>query len=261
MSTTMILLTSSFLGLRWIFKTGNFLIWELIFLSLGIYFSKKNENITLILLVLLGFQRLWLLLAAIFWYIIAKEAIDYRGLGGSFTFLSVLVLYRFDLLKSYLIQLYAGNTLSSVWDGSANHNSPSLFFNIIDFFNLQNIITLLFLIYSLAVILFIYRNLSKNIFSDKTYILSQTIFALVVLSPTFKPYLALLATISLFPLFSLMKRSSLNHFIFVYCLFINIFWIIGSLFPMGYPYSVFQIVFFISAIKVINNPHYYISND
>ena len=261
MSTTMILLTSSFLGLRWIFKTGNFLIWELIFLSLGIYFSKKNENITLILLVLLGFQRLWLLLAAIFWYIIAKEAIDYRGLGGSFTFLSVLVLYRFDLLKSYLIQLYAGNTLSSVWDGSANHNSPSLFLNIIDFFNLQNIITLLFLIYSLAVILFIYRNLSKNIFSDKTYILSQTIFALVVLSPTFKPYLALLATISLFPLFSLMKRSSLNHFIFVYCLFINIFWIIGSLFPMGYPYSVFQIVFFISAIKVINNPHYYISND
>ena len=261
LTTTMVLLTSSFLGLRWIFKTGNFLIWELIFLSLGIYFSKKNENITLILLVLLGFQRLWLLLTAIFWYIMVKEKIDYKGLGGSVGLLSVLVLFRFELFKSYLIQLYEGNTLSSVWGGSANHNSPSLLLNIVDLFNLHNNFTLFFLLYCLAILFFIYRNLVNNIFSDKTHILSHTIFLLVVLSPTFKPYLALLATISLFPLFSRMKTSSLNHFIFVYCFLINLFWVIGSIFPMGYPYSVFQIVFFISVIKVINNTNYYISNE
>ena len=261
LSTTMILLSTSFLGLRWIFKTGNFLIWEIIFLSLAIYFSKKNQNITLALLVLFGFQRLWFLLAAIFWYIIAKEKINYKGLYGSLATLLVLILVRVELLKSYLVQLYEGDTLSSVWNGNANHNSPSLFLNVVDLFNLENSFIVFFLLYCIAVFSYIYRNLNSNLFSDKSHLLSQTIFLLIVLNPTFKPYLALLATISLFPLFALMKKSSLDHFIFVYCFLINFFWIIGSVFPMGYPYSVFQIVFFISSIKVINNTDYYIFDD
>jgi len=257
----MILLTSSFLGLRWIFKTGNFLIWELIFLSLALYFSKKNENITLVLLVLLGLQRLWLLTAVIFWYIIAKEKIDYKGLLGSFSAFSILALIRFDLLYSYLFQLYGGNTLSSVWDGSANHNSPSLFLNIIDVFNLHSNFKMSLLLYCLTVLFFIYKNLVNNIFSNKTHLLSQTIFLLIVLNPTFKPYLALLATVALFPLFEMMKKNALNHFFVLYCLLSNLFWIIGSIFPMGYPYSVFQIVFLLSAIKVINDTNYYIFDD
>jgi len=261
LGTTMILLTSSFLGLRWIFKTGNFLIWELIFLSLALYFSKKNENITLVLLVLLGLQRLWLLTAVIFWYIIAKEKIDYKGLLGSFSAFSILALIRFDLLYSYLFQLYGGNTLSSVWDGSANHNSPSLFLNIIDVFNLHSNFKMSLLLYCLTVLFFIYKNLVNNIFSNKTHLLSQTIFLLIVLNPTFKPYLALLATVALFPLFEMMKKNALNHFFVLYCLLSNLFWIIGSIFPMGYPYSVFQIVFLLSAIKVINDTNYYIFDD
>ena len=261
LSTTMVLLTSSFLGLRWIFKTGNFLIWELIFLSLALYFSKKNENITLVLLVLLGLQRLWLLTAVIFWYIIAKEKIDYKGLVGSFSALSILALIRFDLLYSYLFQLYEGNTLSSVWNGNANHNSPSLFLNIVDVFNLHNNFKISLLLYCLTVLFFIYKNLVNNIFSNKAHILSQTIFLLIVLNPTFKPYLALLATVALFPLFEIMKKIALNHFFVLYCLLTNLFWIIGSIFPMGYPYSVFQIVFLLSAIKVINNTNYYIFDD
>ena len=255
------LLTSSFLGLRWIFKTGNFLVWEIIFLSLSLFFSKRNANLTLIFLLLFGFQRLWFLLAAIFWYIISKEKINNSSLISSFILLLSLMIVRFDLLTSYIIQLYQGNTLSSVWNGAADHNSPSIFLNFIDVFNLHDRLLPLLLSYSILVIFFISKYLITNIFIQNDHVISQIIFLLIILNPTFKPYLAILATISLFPLFEFMKKDSLNNFIFFYCFLINLFWIVGSIYPMGYPFSIFQIVFLISACIFVNKKSYYILYD
>ena len=85
------ILTTSFLGFRWILKTGNFLFWEIIFLLLALVFAKKNANLTLILLVLFGFQRLWFFLVPLFWFKVAKKKINYIGLGGSAIVLSSLL--------------------------------------------------------------------------------------------------------------------------------------------------------------------------
>jgi len=259
--TSATLLTSSFLGLRWILKTGNFLVWEIIFLSLALFFSKRNANITLILLLFFGFQRLWFLLAALFWYKISKEQINNRSLVSSFIFLFGLVLVRYDLLSSYLTQLYQGNTLSSIWNATANHNSPSIFLNLIDVLNLHdNLVPLLF-VYCIFVVVFIFKYSVTNIFIQNHHILSQIIFLLVILNPSFKPYLSILATIALFPLFEFMTKEFLNYFIFIFCFLINIFWILGSIYPMGYPFSIFQIVFLVSAYKVVNNKSYYVLYD
>ena len=259
--TSATLLSSSFLGLRWILKTGNFLVWEIIFLSLALFFSKRNSNITLILLLFFGFQRLWFLLAALFWYKISKEKINSSSLLASFIFLFGLFFVRYDLLSSYLTQLYKGNTLSSVWNATANHNSPSIFLNFIDVFNLHDSLVPLLFIYCLFVIFFIFKYSITNIFTQNHHILSQILFLLVILSPSFKPYLAILATISLFPLFEFMKKDFLNYFIFIFCFLANLFWILGSIYPMGYPFSIFQIVFLVSAYKVVNNKSYYILYD
>ena len=259
--TSMTLLTSSFLGLRWILKTGNFLVWEIIFLSLALFFSKRNANFTLLLLLLFGFQRLWFLLAAIFWYKIARKKINKSTLIGSFILIFSLMLVRFDLLTSYLMQLYQGNTLQSVWNGSANHNSPSVFLNIIDFFNLHNSLLPLLLSYCIFVVFFIYKYSISSIFTRNEHVISQIIFLLIIFNPTFKPYLAILATISLFPLFEFMKKDFLNNYIFIFCFLINLFWIVGSIYPMGYPFSIFQIVFLIGAGIVVNKKSYYVLYD
>ena len=55
--------------------------------------------------------------------------------------------------------------------------------------------------------------------------------------------------------------NNTDHYIFVYCFLINIFWIIGSMVPMGYPYSIFQIVFIVSTIKIMFNNESYIKDD
>ena len=255
------ILTTSFLGFRWILKTGNFLFWEIIFLLLALVFAKKNANLTLILLVLFGFQRLWFFLVPLLWFKVAKKKINYIGLGGSTLVLFSLLAIKFELLNSYINQLLNGNTISSVWNGEANHNSPSLLLNVVDLFNLHSSFLICFIVYSAIIIFYINKSLNKSIFNQRQYLLSQIIFLVVALNPTFKPYYAILAVIALVPLISLLKVNYVGHYIFVYCFLINIFWIIGSLVPMGYPYSIFQIVFILSTIKIMFNNESYVKDD
>ncbi len=255
------ILTTSFLGFRWILKTGNFLFWEITFLLLALVFAKKNANLTLILLVLFGFQRLWFILIPLFWFKVAKKKINYIGLGGSALVLFSLLGIKFELLNSYLDQLLNGNTISSVWNGEANHNSPSLLLNLVDLFNLHSSFLICFIVYSAIIIFFINKSLDESIFNQRQYLLSQIIFLVVALNPTFKPYYAILAVISLVPLIALLKVNYVGHYIFVYSFLINIFWIIGSLVPMGYPYSIFQIVFILSTIKIMFNNESYVKDD
>ena len=259
--TVMTILATSFLGFRWILKTGNFLFWEMIFLLLALVFAKKNANITLVFLVLFGFQRLWFILIPLFWFKVAKEKINYIGLGGSALVLLSLLAIKFDLLNSYINQLLNGNTISSVWNGEANHNSPSLFLNVVDLFNLHSSFLICFIVYSAIIIFYINKSLDESIFNQRQYLLSQIIFLVVALYPTFKPYYAILALIALVPLIALLKVNYVGHYIFVSCFLINIFWIIGSLVPMGYPYSIFQIVFILSTIKIMFNNESYVKDD
>ena len=259
--TVMTILATSLLGFRWILKTGNFLFWEVSLLLLALVFAKKNANITLIFLVLFGFQRLWFILIPLFWFKVAKEKINYIGLGGSLLISLSLLAIKFEFLNSYFNQLLNGNTISSVWNGEANHNSPSLLFNIIDLFNLHSNFLTCLVVYSTIVIFYISKSLDRNVFNQKEYLLSQIIFLVVALNPTFKPYYAILGVIALVPLVALLKAKYLDHYIFVYCFLINIFWIIGSMVPMGYPYSIFQIVFIVSTIKIMFNNESYIKDD
>ena len=259
--TVMTILATSLLGFRWILKTGNFLFWEVSLLLLALVFAKKNANITLIFLVLFGFQRLWFILIPLFWFKVAKEKINYIGLGGSLLISLSLLSIKFEFLNSYFNQLLNGNTISSVWNGEANHNSPSLLFNIIDLFNLHSSFLTCLVAYSTIVIFYISKSLDRNVFNQKEYLLSQIIFLVVALNPTFKPYYAILGVIALVPLVALLKAKYVDHYIFVYCFLINIFWIIGSMVPMGYPYSIFQIVFIVSTIKIMFNNESYIKDD
>ena len=259
--TVMTILATSLLGFRWILKTGNFLFWEVSLLLLALVFAKKNANITLIFLVLFGFQRLWFILIPLFWFKVAKEKINYIGLGGSLLISLSLLAIKFEFLNSYFNQLLNGNTISSVWNGEANHNSPSLLFNIIDLFNLHSNFLTCLVVYSTIVIFYISKSLDRNVFNQEEYLLSQIIFLVVALNPTFKPYYAILGVIALVPLVALLKAKYLDHYIFVYCFLINIFWIIGSMVPMGYPYSIFQIVFIVSTIKIMFNNESYIKDD
>ena len=259
--TVVTILSTSFLGFRWILKTGNFLFWEMTFLLLALVFAKKNANITLIFLVLFGFQRLWFILIPLFWFKVAKEKINYIGLGGSLLISLSLLSIKFEFLNSYFNQLLNGNTISSVWNGEANHNSPSLLLNIIDLFNLHSNFVTCFVVYSAIVIFYINKSLDGSIFKQREYLLSQIIFLVVALNPTFKPYYAILGVIALVPLIALLKASYVDHYIFVHCSLINIFWIIGSMVPMGYPYSIFQIVFIVSTIKIMFNNESYIKDD
>ena len=259
--TVMTILATSLLGFRWILKTGNFLFWEVSLLLLALVFAKKNANITLIFLVLFGFQRLWFILIPLFWFKVAKEKINYIGLGGSVLISLSLLAIKSEFLNSYFNQLLNGNTISSVWNGEANHNSPSLLFNIIDLFNLHSSFLTCLVVYSTIVIFYISKSLDRNVFNQKEYLLSQIIFLVVALNPAFKPYYAILGVIALVPLVALLKAKYVDHYIFVYCFLINIFWIIGSMVPMGYPYSIFQIVFIVSTIKIMFNNESYIKDD
>ena len=169
--------------------------------------------------------------------------------------------YARELTTIYINQLLNGNTISSVWNGEANHNSPSLLLNVVDLFNLHSSFLICFIVYSAIIIFYINKSLNKSIFNQRQYLLSQIIFLVVALNPTFKPYYAILVVIALVPLISLLKVNYLGHYIFVYCFLINIFWIIGSLVPMGYPYSIFQIVFILSTIKIMFNNESYVKDD
>lgn len=259
--TTITLLASSFLGFRWILKTGNFLIWEIVFLVLACVYSKKNENITLILLVLLGFQRLWFMLIPFFWYLITKDKIKFSSLGLSGSILFLLYSIKFELLGSYVNQILEGRTINGIWNGYANHNSPSLFLNFIDLFNLHSNFLLLMIVYAILVFLLIYNIISNSIYKKNEHILSQIIFIIIIFNPTFKPYHGLLAVIAIVPLLPLLKRKQLDFYIFVSCFVINIFWILGSVIPLGYPYSIFQIVFMLSTIRIIFNRQVQINYD
>ena len=63
-------------------------------------FAKKNANITLIFLVLFGFQRLWFILIPLFWFKVAKEKINYIGLGGSVLISLSLLAIKFEFLNA-----------------------------------------------------------------------------------------------------------------------------------------------------------------
>ena len=63
-------LFGAFLALRWVLKTGNFVMLELVFLILFVWHYKKKSHFLYLFLILFGIQRVWfLLLVPILFYL------------------------------------------------------------------------------------------------------------------------------------------------------------------------------------------------
>ena len=229
----------SFLGLRWSLKTGNFVFLELFFLTLFVVNYKKNNPISYLFLILFGFQRLWyLLLVPIFLFFDRDERLKKIQLIFSTSFF--LFLLNFNNLSVYITSLLPSSEGYSIFKEPPGHNTPSIYFGLVNGLNLSpSLITLIF--YLLASLIFLFLFMSNKSLS-KDVVAAVSICSLILLNPYLKPY----HFIFLAPLLLLIKDSYLinTKSMLLSIAYPSFFWIVASNLSVGTLTGYFQTVFF-----------------
>jgi len=229
---------SSFLSFRWILKTGNFVFLEVILLYLTLYYIKKENNLSIVFFILFAFQRVWFLSLIPILLFVNKGRLKEKLVYAGVTF-AVMIPVNLIEFNGFIENIFSGNSQYSIWSEMPSHNTPSIGLLVYKYFNLENGFALIVIHFLLLQALLFYA-LRK----DKLDPLTFFSFCLMVgtfLNPYLKPYLLIIPTVAL----ACLDQEKLNkkRYVLVSCIYPNLFWIIGSMYPMGNFFSYHQTIF------------------
>ena len=238
-------LFGAFLALRWVLKTGNFVMLELVFLILFVWYYKKKSHLLYLFLILFGIQRIWfLLLVPILFYL--DNTNFSRKVKTIISASLFAILININSLNEFLGIIFNSNSQYNILKESPGHNTPSIYLGLLNILNIDSNIFLLF-IYVLVCIFILILILRKYKMSPDIKLI--TIFTLVLLiNPYLKPY----HFIFIIPCLLLVsdtfledKKSIVSSIIIP-----NLFWIIFSNVSSGTSLGYFQLLFII--VFIIN---------
>ena len=233
----------AFLALRWVLKTGNFVMLELVFLILFVWHYKKKSHFSYLFLILFGIQRIWfLLLVPILFYLDNTEINKKVKTIVSTSLFAVLI--NINSLNIFVGSIFDSNSQYNILRESPGHNTPSIYLGILDMFSIDSNLFLL-LIYVLASIFIVVLILKKYKMSADIQLI--TIFTSVLLiNPYLKPYHFIFIT----PYFLLVNDNYLKDKknIIIAIIIPNLFWIIFSNLSSGTFLGFFQLLFIIAFI-------------
>ncbi len=236
-------LFGAFLALRWVLKTGNFVMLELVFLILFVWHYKKKSHFLYLFLILFGIQRVWfLLLVPILFYL---DNTNFAKKVKTIIFASLFaLLVNINSFNEFLGSIFNSNSQYNILRESPGHNTPSIYLGLLNVLNIDSNLFLL-IIYVLAGIYILFLILRK--FKMSTDIKLITTFTLVLLiNPYLKPY----HFIFIIPCLLLVSDSFLKdkRSIITAIIMPNLFWIIFSNLSSGTSLGFFQLLFIIAFI-------------
>ena len=236
-------LFGAFLALRWVLKTGNFVMLELVFLILFVWHYKKKSHFLYLFLILFGIQRVWfLLLVPILFYL---DNTNFAKKVKTILFASLFgLLVNINSFNEFLGSIFNSNSQYNILRESPGHNTPSIYLGLLNVLNIDSNLFLL-IIYVLAGIYILFLILRK--FKMSADIKLITTFTLVLLiNPYLKPY----HFIFIIPCLLLVSDSFLKdkRSIITAIIMPNLFWIIFSNLSSGTSLGFFQLLFIIAFI-------------
>jgi hypothetical protein len=236
-------LFGAFLSLRWVLKTGNFVMLELVFLILFVWHYKKKSHLLYLFLILFGIQRVWfLLLVPILFYL---DNTNFAKKVKTILFASLFgLLVNINSFNEFLGSIFNSNSQYNILRESPGHNTPSIYLGLLNILNIDSNLFLL-IIYVLAGIYILFLILRK--FKMSADIKLITTFTLVLLiNPYLKPY----HFIFIIPFLLLVSDSFLKdkRSIITAIILPNLFWIIFSNLSSGTSLGFFQLLFIIAFI-------------
>ena len=236
-------LFGAFLALRWVLKTGNFVMLELVFLILFVWHYKKKSHFLYLFLILFGIQRIWFLLLVP--VLLFLDNTNFAGKVKTIISTSLFViLININSLNEFLDSIFNSNSQYNILKESPGHNTPSIYLGLLNLLNIDSNIFLL-LIYVLVCISILILILRK--YKMSTEIKLITAFTLVLLiNPYLKPY----HFIFIVPCLLLVSDSFLKdkRSIITAIIMPNLFWIIFSNLSSGTSSGFFQLLFIIAFI-------------
>ena len=233
----------AFLALRWVLKTGNFVMLELVFLILFVWHYKKKSHLSYLFLILFGIQRIWfLLLVPILFYL---DNTNFAKKAKTIIFASLFaMLININSVNEFLDSMFNSNSQYNILRESPGHNTPSIYLGLLNILNIDSNLFLL-IIYVLAAICILFLIIRKLKMSTDIKLI--TTFTLVLLiNPYLKPY----HFIFIVPCLLLVSDSSLKdkRSIITAIIMPNLFWIIFSNLSSGTSLGFFQLLFIIAFI-------------
>ena len=236
-------LFGAFLALRWVLKTGNFVMLELVFLIFFVWHYKKKSHLSYLFLILFGIQRIWfLLLVPILFFL---DSTNFAKKAKTIIFTSVFViLVNINSFNEFLGSILNSNSQYNILRESPGHNTPSIYLGLLNILNIDSNIILL-TIYVLVVIYILFLILSKLKISTDIKLITTFTFVLLI-NPYLKPY----HFIFIVPCLLLVSDSFLRdkRSIITAIILPNLFWIIFSNLSSGTSLGFFQLLFIIAFI-------------
>ena len=236
-------LFGAFLALRWVLKTGNFVMLELVFLILFVWYYKKKSHFLYLFLILFGIQRIWFLLLVPILFFLDNTNFAKKAKTIIFTLVFVM-LVNINSLNEFLGSILNSNSQYNILRESPGHNTPSIYLGLLNILNVDSNIILL-IIYVLVGIYILILILRKLKISTDIKIITTFTFVLLI-NPYLKPY----HFIFIVPCLLLVSDSFLRdkRSIITSIILPNLFWIIFSNLSSGTSLGFFQLLFIIAFI-------------
>ena len=236
-------LFGAFLALRWVLKTGNFVMLELVFLILFVWHYKKKSHLSYLFLILFGIQRIWfLLLVPILLYL---DNTNFAKKAKTIIFASLFtMLINISSVNEFLDSIFNSNSQYNVLRESPGHNTPSIYLGVLNILNIDSNLFLL-IIYVLAGIYILFLIIRKLKMSTDIKLIT-TFTSVLLINPYLKPY----HFIFIVPCLLLVSDSLLKdkRSIITAIIMPNLFWIIFSNLSSGTSLGFFQLLFIIAFI-------------
>ena len=236
-------LFGAFLALRWVLKTGNFVMLELVFLILFVWHYKKKSHLSYLFLILFGIQRIWFLLLVPILFFLDNTNFAKKAKTIIFTLVFVM-LVNINSFNEFLGSILNSNSQYNILRESPGHNTPSIYLGLLNILNIDSNIILL-TIYVLVVIYIMFLILRKLKISTDIKLITTFTFVLLI-NPYLKPY----HFIFIVPCLLLVSDSFLRdkRSIITAIILPNLFWIIFSNLSSGTSLGFFQLLFIIAFI-------------
>ena len=233
----------AFLALRWVLKTGNFVMLELVFLILFVWHYKKKSHLSYLFLILFGIQRIWfLLLVPILFYL---DNTNFSKKVKTIIFASLFaMLVNINSFNEFLGSIFDSNSQYNILREVPGHNTPSIYLGLLNIMNIDSNLFLLivYVLVGICILSLILRKFKMS--ADIKLITTFTIVLLI--NPYLKPY----HFIFLVPCLLLVSDSLLKDkkSIVTAIIMPNLFWIIFSNLSSGTSLGFFQLLFIIAFI-------------
>lgn len=233
----------AFLALRWVLKTGNFVMLELIFLILFIWYYKKKSHLSYVFLILFGIQRIWFLLLLPILFILDNRDIFEKVKTITITTL-IVVSVNINYLNEFIARFFESSSQYSILRELPGHNTPSIYLGLLKILNIDSNLFLLF-IYVLLVNFILFLILRKYQMSSDIKLMTIFIFLLIT-NPYLKPYHFIFIIPFLLLVNDIFLKDKKN--IIIAIIIPNLFWIIFSNLSSGTTSGFFQLLFIIAFI-------------